>query len=124
VKVTESYWSLGGAYMPKLGPNGTLGLHLEGRGETMSLQGQAKVNGVIWPQSISVTFLRPWARVSADYTFSHVGATIHPYLGVDASVALTRTSQTMVPDYTNMDNRTVQSMAPRYSYAAYAGLRF
>ena len=63
-------------------------------------------------------------RGSADYTFSGIGTTVHPYVGVDGAVAVTRTSQTQVPSPGTFDNRNLCSMAPRYSYSLYAGLRF
>ena len=39
VKVNYSYWLLGAAYMLPLGSAADLGLHLEGRGETINPQG-------------------------------------------------------------------------------------
>jgi hypothetical protein len=126
VKVADSYWSLGAAYLAKIGTNGSLGLHLEGRGEALSIQGQVTSNLLTAPAALSssTTYLRPWVRASADYTFSHIGTSAHPYLGVDGSVALVKTSQTQVPDFTNMDTRTLRALAPKFAFAVYGGLRF
>jgi len=126
VKVTERYWSLGAAYLARFGAGASLGVHLEGRGETLSLQGQVVSGRLANPvaQSSTTTYLRPWLRGSADYTFSHIGASAHPYLGVDGSLALVRTSQTQAPDFTAMDNRTLRSLAPKFALALYTGLRF
>jgi hypothetical protein len=123
LKVTDSYWSLGAAYMGQFG-NVTLGGHLEGRGEYLRIQGQAVVNGNTVSVSQGTTYLRPWVRGSADYTFTSIGRDSHPYLGVEGSYAITRTSQTAPPDFTNMDNRTLDALAPRASAAIYAGIRF
>ena len=125
VKVTDSYWTLGAGYMNKLGENGTYGLHLEGRGEYLRVQGQAVVNGFGYNQDASSTYLRPWLRGSLDYTFPTVGVNVHPYVGVDGSLALLKTSQTTVPDLVGgIDNRTLRAMAPKAAIAVYAGIRF
>ena len=125
VKVTDNYWSLGAAYMFKAGPSGSLGLHLEARGETLSIQGQANYSGLPAPVQLnhSVSFLRPWVRASADYTFSTIGETRHPFVGVDGAYALTNTSQPL-PNLLNVDNRMLQSLAPKFALACYVGMRF
>ena len=126
VKVTETYWSLGAAYLAKIGANGSLGLHLEGRGETLNIQGQAISGAPATASALSTTttYLRPWVRGSADYTFSRIGAGVHPYVGADGSFALLRTSQTTAPSYSAMDIRTLKSLAPKFAFALYAGARF
>jgi hypothetical protein len=124
VQVTDSYWSLGAAYMGQIGDHLTLGGHLEGRGEHLVVSGQAVVNGNALSVNQGTTYLRPWVRGSADYTFTSIGQNNHPYLGVEGSYAITRTSQTVVPDFSNMDNRNLCSLAPRASAALYAGIRF
>jgi len=127
VKVSDSYWSLGAAYMGRLGDDGsgTYGIHLEGRGEYLRAQGQAVVNGFGYSQDASSTYLRPWLRGSLDYTFTKVGTSVHPYVGVDGSLALLKTSQTTVPDLVGgIDNRTLRAMAPKAAIAVYAGMRF
>ena len=124
VKVTDSYWSLGAAYMGRIGEHLTLGAHLEGRGEYLRVQGEAQVNNTSYQVDQETTYLRPWIRGSADYTFTSIGKENHPYIGLEAAYAITRTSQTRPADFTNMDNRTLDSMAPRASAALYAGIRF
>jgi hypothetical protein len=124
VKVTDSYWSVGAAYLWKVGESNSFGLHLEGRGEYLRLQGEAIVGTTDVQTDSSTTYLRPWVRASFDHTFTGVGAEIHPFIGLDGSLALLRTSQTRVPDFTSADDRTVRALAPRYSAAIYGGLRF
>jgi hypothetical protein len=125
-KLTNSYWSVGAAYLWKLGASGSFGLHLEGRGEFLRLQGEAAGTYLATtPQSLdhSTTYLRPWLRASADVTFA-AGKPVRPFVGLDGSFALLKTGQTRVPDYTDLDDRTVKSLAPRYSGSVYAGVRF
>lgn len=124
VKVTDSYWSLGAAYMGKVADSFTWGVHLEARGEYLRIQGEAIVNGGVQAQDQATTYLRPWLRGSFDYTFMNVGATKHPYIGVEGSVAILKTSQTQAPDLASWDNRNLKALAPRASAAIYAGLRF
>jgi len=126
MKFTDSYWSVGAAYIAKPNENISYGLHLEARGEYLRLQGGAAVSGVIYQQDHSTTYLRPWVRGSVDYTFTGVGKDAHPYLGFDGCLAVLRTSQTREPDFTNnnMDDRTVKALAPKYSVAVYGGIRF
>lgn len=125
-KFTDSYWSVGAAYLWKLGQSGSFGLHLEGRGEFLRLQGEATGTYLpITPQSLdhSTTYLRPWVRASADVSFAS-GKPVRPFIGLDGSFALLKTGQTRIPDTANLDDRTVKSLAPRYSGSVYAGVRF
>jgi hypothetical protein len=125
-KFSNSYWSAGMAYLWKMGESGSFGLHLEGRGEFLRLQGQATGTALAaTPQGLdhSTTYLRPWVRASADVTFAP-GKPVRPFVGLDGSFALIKTGQSRVPDYTNIDDRTVKSLAPRYSGSVYAGVRF
>jgi hypothetical protein len=124
-KLTDSYWSLGAGYLFKAGETGTLGVHLEGRGEYLRLQGQVAGSNFATPQGLdkSTTYLRPWLRVSGDVTFQN-SKSVRPFLGLEGSFALLKTGQTRLPDFTSIDDRTVRSLAPRYSGAVYAGLRF
>jgi len=127
LKVTDSYWALGAAYLARFGERLTLGAHLEGRGEYLRIQGEA-VTPTASPSpaqvSQSTTYLRPWVRGSADYTFAGIGRDLHPYLGVEVAYAITKTYQTRTPDFNNMDNRTLNSLAPKASASLYAGIRF
>ena len=124
VKFTTSYWSLGAAYMGKVSDKLTWGLHLEARGEYLRIQGEAVKNGAAFPQDQATTYLRPWLRGSFDYTFTNIGATKHPYVGLEGSFAILKTYQTQAPDLANFDNRNLKALAPRASAALYAGLRF
>ncbi|MDR3672486.1 MAG: hypothetical protein P4L36_16685 [Holophaga sp.] len=124
VKVTDSYWCLGAAYMGAVGEHLTLGAHLEARGEYLRIQGQAIVNSSAVQVDSSTTYLRPWVRGSADYTFTGIGKENHPYIGIEAAFAITKTSQTQPPTFGSVDNRTLDSLAPRASAALYAGIRF
>lgn len=125
VKITHSYWSLGAAYLFSKG-DFSLGLHLEARGEVMRAQGEVDyIQGGITTASAldqASNYLRPWVRVSADYTLG--GGRIRPFLGVDAAYAITRTTQTRVVPASQMDERTLRSMAPDASASFYLGLRF
>ena len=123
IKFTESYWSLGAAYMAGIGENLTWGAHLEGRGEYLRTNGQAEYQGTLYDESKATTYLRPWVRGSFDYTFSGIGREQHPFIGLDASYALTQTTQ-FNGNILTLDNRTLKSMAPRASAALYAGIRF
>lgn len=122
LKFSYSYWMVGAGYMKTMG-NLTIGGHLEGRGEALHLSGTYTVNGgAETAVEIGNTYLRPWARFSADYTFG--SGKYRPVVGIEGSVALTRMSQDTInpPEY--MDKRTLNSMAPNVSGAVYAGLRF
>lgn len=124
VQVTDSYWSLGAAYLGRIDENLTWGVHLEGRGEYLRIKGEADVNGTPYQVDKATTYLRPWVRGSFDYTFTGIGVTRHPYIGIDGSLAITRTSQTGTPNLASFDNRNLQSLAPRASAALYVGIRF
>jgi len=123
VKVTDSYWCIGAAWMKKFSEANTLGLHLEGRGEYLRIQGEAITSTDVQTDA-STTYLRPWLRASFDHTFTGVGVDKHPYIGVDGGAALVRTSQTRVPDFSQYDDRNLRALAPRFSVGVYAGMRF
>jgi len=100
---------------------------VEARGEALSAQGKVfqdqgagpLVQGVV---DASTTYLRPWIRLSADATVPVAG--LRPYVGVDAALALTKTSQTELVPLGQMDNRTLKSMAPTFALSVYLGMRF
>jgi hypothetical protein len=128
VKFTDSYWSLGAAYMVHPWEPLTLGAHLEARGEALSAQGTVYQNlqggglSTLGTVGLSTTYLRPWVRLSGDLTF-HMGEW-RPYVGVDVSGAITRTQQTEFVSLDLMDGRTLRSLAPRFAAAFYVGARF
>jgi len=126
-QVTDSYWSLGAAYLAKFGDRMTLGAHLEARGEYLRLSGEVDLpSQAPGQQNASTTYLRPWVRGSFDYTFTGIGQTKHPFIGVDGSIALMKTTQTGTPDFStgNVDGRSLRALAPKASAALYAGVRF
>jgi len=124
LQVLDSYWTLGTAYLAKFGESLTLGGHLEARGEYLRVQGEADVNGAADQVNLSTTYLRPWVRGSADYTFTGIGQSKHPYIGLEGAYALMKTTQNWTPDFSNMDGRNLRALAPRASAALYVGIRF
>lgn len=122
MKFTYSYWMVGAAYMKTWG-DFTLGGHLEARGEALHLDGTYTVNGGSEiPMEVGNTYLRPWARLSADYTFG--SGRYRTVVGIEGAVALLRMSQDTIAPPEFMDKRTLNSMAPHYSASVYVGLRF
>lgn len=132
IQLQYSYWSAGFGYLWHSGP-AAFGLHLEGRGEALCLQGKQVANNpavLAGNVSKSQTYLRPWVRASVDFTFGN--GKVRPYAGVEGSFALTRTTQyeavplVRLPDgsWDGIDARTIQSIAPDFSIGAYVGLRF
>lgn len=125
LKFSDSYWSVGAAYLVQPSAQLSFGLHLEGRGEYLRLRGgfDSSLVGSL-PVYKTVTYLRPWARVSADLTFTGIGTLAHPFLGVDLSGTPMKTTQPQVPDPTHPDARFVKALAPQWAYGAYLGVRF
>jgi hypothetical protein len=124
MKFTHSYWSLGLGYLAPLGSSVSLGFHLEGRGETLSCQG-TYFKGPVPSGTVDAgnSFLRPWFRVSLDGSW-HMGS-LNPYVGVEVAATPVRTTQTvLVTSPSDMDNRTLRSMAPQADAAVYFGLQF
>jgi hypothetical protein len=127
VKVTYSYWSVGGAYLLPLGKAADLGFHLEARSENVRVQGSAfyTVGGVTVqdPADGGNTFMRPWARVSLDFSIPMESKAF--ILGADAGIALLRTYQTDTGMLlSQMDDRTTRSLAPQAAFGVYVGLKF
>jgi hypothetical protein len=122
LKVSNSYWSVGAAYLGHPVETLTLGAHLEARGEALNARGQVTTNQGVLPVYVSTTYLRPWVRLSADVTVPMLG--LRPYIGLDASAAVTRTTQTQFISINLMDNRTLKSLAPNFAAALYLGIRF
>lgn len=123
VKFGYSYWSIGGGYHWNFG-DFTLGTHLEGRGEALSAKGYLYVTGGTGsgPVDHSVTYLRPWVRLSGDWSFK--AGSVQPFIGLDASLAITKTSQNSVLGLTVLDDRNLKAMAPNASFGLYVGLKF
>ena len=78
------------------------------------------------PGLSAVFIMSPEGRciASSDRTVIGHEGSFRPYVGVDVSGAMTRTSQSsyVAPNY--MDNRTLKSLAPNYAAAFYLGVRF
>lgn len=116
-----SYWSVGGGYMWNF-DNMTLGTHLEGRGESIRLKGYLDSGAASGPVNNRVTYLRPWFRLSFDWSFKAGSA--RPFVGLDASVAITKASQKSAVGLTVIDERNLKAMAPNFSGGLFVGLRF
>lgn len=123
VKVSNSYWSAGGAYIYRHNETLSLGAHAEIRGEALKAEGNLSWTGTSQaPVYMSTTYVRPWVRLSADYTFQF--GSFRPYIGADAGFAITRTEQTQYVSLAALDERTLKAMAPRSTAAVYIGARF
>lgn len=122
-KIHYSYWSIGGAYLLPLSSAVDLGLHLEGRGETINPKGQFSTTsgGVGYIDAHNVYF-RPWVRVSLDVKFG-IGS-LHPLVGLEGAVALVKTSQSQIVPLSALDANTLRAMAPTWSGSVYAGVQF
>lgn len=129
MRISYSYWMVGAAYMKTFGRM-TLGAHLEARGEAIRGVGTLIVNPGLVTETkttadVGNTYLRPWVRLSADFTLG--SGKYRPILGVEGAFALTRMTQVDVdPTLSSyvFSKRTLNSMAPRFSGGAYAGIRF
>ena len=127
VKFTASYWSIGTAYLYQASDNFALGMHLEGRGEQLSVQGPVQQNqGAGWVALGSAggtsTYLRLWGRLSADYTFS-IGD-YRPYLGAEVGYTPMKTAQTQLVQLVAIDPRTVKAISPGSTAGFYLGCHF
>jgi hypothetical protein len=126
VRIDDSYWSLGGAYLFNMGPV-ALGLHLEARGERLEIVGTVYDNtgaGIVAGGTYDATntYLRPWGRISLDYSWRMGNA--RPFFGADAALAFFHSSQTIPQALAQVDDRTLRSMAPRSALSIYLGMHF
>ena len=127
VKFTANYWSLGAAYLFQASDNFALGMHLEARGEALSVQGVVQQNQgsgyvALGTASGSSTYLRLWGRLSADYTFT-VGD-YRPYVGAEVGLTPMKTTQTQLVQLVAIDPRTVKAISPTSTAAFYLGCHF
>lgn len=122
VKLTYSYWSVGGGYLLPVGSNFDIGFHLEARAENIRCQGTYIQAGVSADADGGNSFIRPWARVSLEIGLS--SGPVKPLIGFDAAIAMIRTYQTEIQPLSSMDDRTTRSLAPQYSASVFAGVRF
>ena|GEM_PF-1558342 len=148
VQISYSYFSFGGAYLWNANFGLSVGAHLEGRVEAISSSGSAFVipDGEGYDTPIPVTgsasYLRPWARLSLDYTFNNHGK-VRPFIGIEGAYPLVKREQRgtrwnlqgsyWVPGeeegelvrFTGktQDTRLMEAIAPRGSLAFYFGFR-
>lgn len=123
VKVTYSYFSLGGGYLLPLSKNVDLGFHMEARSENVRVQGNYTYTAGPQPNvNAGNTFLRPWVRLSLDCNFAMGDA--RPILGADIALGCLRTYQTQITPLSQIDDRTARALAPQAAASAYIGLKF
>jgi hypothetical protein len=105
----------------------SVGAHLEGRVEALSIAGPLYENGDFQnpiPLTGRASYLRPWGRVHVDFTFNSRG-NIRPFIGVEGAYPLLEREQrhpwTLLDE--PQEKRLLESMMPRGSVAAYIGFR-
>ena len=123
VKINYSYWLLGAAYMLPLGPAADLGLHLEGRGETINPKGQySTTNGGAGLIDAHSVYFRPWVRLSLEVKIP-VGGTRF-LMGADVAGSLIKTKQHAIVPMSQLDSNTLNAMAPTSSFSFFGGIQF
>ncbi len=124
VKFKYSYWTLGGARLWSLAPGLSLGAHLEVRGESLRATGDFVTGNNPNAQAVdsSATYVRPWARVSLDYSFK--ATRFSPFIGFDVAAALLKASQDKAVSVAQFDDNTLKSQAPQVAVSVYLGLKF
>ncbi|MCL1907848.1 MAG: hypothetical protein FWG12_00595 [Holophagaceae bacterium] len=138
VQVSYSYFSFGGAYLFNFDHGLSVGAHLEGRVEAISASGSAFVNerfDLPIPVEGKSSYLRPWVRLSMDYTFNNHGS-VRPFIGIEGAYPVLSREQRgyrwnlqgLTPEHIDggntQDPRLMETIAPRGSVAFYAGFRF
>lgn len=122
-KVHYSYWSVGAGYLIPLGPVADLGVHLEGRGETINPKGvYSTTNGGTGYIDAHTVYFRPWVRLSLDLKVKTGSFTT--LIGGEAGLAAIKTSQRAIMPMSQIDSQTLRAMAPTWSGAVYAGFQF
>ncbi|MCL1894454.1 MAG: hypothetical protein FWG02_09525 [Holophagaceae bacterium] len=128
VQVSYSYFTFGGAYIWASKFGLSVGCHLEGRIESISSSGPVyqewdyenpgKLDG-------KSTYLRPWGRLSMDFTFNNRGK-VRPLIGIEGAYPLLNREQRNHRWYAGetQEPRMMETIAPRGSVACYAGFRF
>ena len=123
VKVDYSYWSVGAGYVLPVGDNVDLGMHLEGRAETINPKGTySTTNGGTGYIDAMAVYWRPWVRLSLDVKLRT--GPFYTVVGADAGFAGFKTNQRVIPPMSQMDDQTMRSMAPTWSGSIYAGVQF
>ncbi len=123
VKIYYSYWSAGAGYLLPLGPSVDLGLHLEGRAETINPKGTyVTTAGGAGFMDAHTVYWRPWIRLSLDVKLKTGSFTT--VVGAEAGVATLKTNQDKVVPLSVIDANTMKALAPTWSGAVYAGIQF
>ena len=124
VQVAYSYFSFGGGYLVGRSDATSLGLHLEGRLEAISISGPLYADYDQTNIDNSTSYMRPWFRVSLDYTFDTQGRA-RPIIGVEGAYPLTNREQRHYWSIGGeaQEKRLLESIAPQGSVAAYIGFR-
>lgn len=123
VKIYYSYWSAGAGYLLPLGPSVDLGLHLEGRAETINPKGTyVTTAGGAGFMDAHTVYWRPWVRLSLDVKVKTWSFTT--VVGAEAGVAALKTDQDKVVPLSAIDVNTMKALAPTWSGAIYAGIQF
>jgi hypothetical protein len=127
VQIFYSYFSFGAGCIYNWNFGLSIGAHLEGRVEAMSVSGPMYKNdnfndGVLLTGRAS--YLRPWGRVHMDFTFNNRGR-IRPFIGVEGAYPLLDREQRQpwAVSEEPQEKRLLESMMPKGSAAAYIGFR-
>ena len=122
-KIYYSYWSIGAGYLLPLGQSVDFGMHLEGRNETINPKGTySTTSGGTSFLDAHTVYFRPWVRLSLDFKLKTGSVTT--LIGAEGGVAALRSSQKTIPPMSQIDNQTMQALAPTWSGGLYAGLQF
>lgn len=123
IKIFYSYLSLGAGYLAPLGSAVDLGIHLEGRSETINPRGTySTTNGGTGYTNARVAYLRPWVRLSLDLKVKT--ETFTALFGGEAGVAALKANQRTIVPMSQMDDQTMRALAPTWSGGVYAGFQF
>jgi hypothetical protein len=127
VQIFYSYFSFGAGCIYNWNFGLSIGAHLEGRVEAMSVSGPMYKNdnsqdGVLLTGRAS--YLRPWGRVHMDFTFNNRGR-IRPFIGVEGAYPVLNREQRQSWAFSEepQEKRLLESMMPKGSVAAYIGFR-
>jgi len=124
VQISYSYFSFGGAYILNWNSGFSIGAHLEGRVERISSSGPV-YKDYVFDGNLdgSATYLRPWFRLSTDFTFNNSGK-VRPFIGIEGAFPITKRGQRSNWEIGQpQDKRLMESIAPQGSAACYFGFR-
>ena len=130
VEVAYSYFSFGASCILNTRIGFSLGFHLEGRIERIITSGtlyEYDENNQITSSGIlegKISYLRPWGRVSMDFTFNNSGR-VRPFIGIEGAYPITRREQRVSWNKVeSQDSNLMEAIAPRGSVGCYIGFRF